>query len=105
MSRLEAAKVFRNEPYLIQKRRPLSDEEMAAVQESQQQNAERLRVAKEEGSTQKTWIAIMDNRTCYGCSSLHGNTIGIDDSFSARGISVPFAPLHPSCRCVIIGVE
>lgn len=57
--------------------------------------------------TKLVWQASMDERVCIYCGSLHGKTVGIEESFDGklpadlRAKVRPFAvpPAHPGCRC------
>lgn len=60
---------------------------------------ESIRQMEEAGlisEAQKEWMTAEDERTCPECGALDGETIGLNEEFSA-GIKTP--PLHPQCRC------
>ncbi len=47
----------------------------------------------------KNWIATLDLKTCFECSSNHGKIYQITEDV------VPQPPLHFHCRCVIIPMK
>jgi len=48
----------------------------------------------------KEWLTEFDELTCSACSSMHGEVVAIDKSFSVGGDP----PLHPRCRCLVLSV-
>ena len=115
---IEVESVYRNEPYLfiIKRRKPtgrpagrppmgsglpgaFTEAEETITRENMEIHRKLVDDARTEGLATKTWIAIIDNKTCNGCRALNFTTVPIDDVFTARGISVNFPGLHPGCRC------
>ena len=50
------------------------------------------------GDCKKTWLTADDERTCSACSSVDGESVNMNDTFS-NGAMVN--PAHPSCRCAV----
>lgn len=59
---------------------------------------------KQLGIKKKKWIAKMDKSTCEICKGLNNQVVGIDDQFEFKEKKYNTAPVHPNCKCMIIGV-
>ena len=51
-----------------------------------------------ESKKYKTWVAILDLKTCAECRNNHGKIWAIEE------VPEDKPPLHPNCRCVIINM-
>lgn len=49
----------------------------------------------------RKWIITPDSRLCPVCEPLGGVKKKIGQMFVSKGRSVPYPPLHPSCRCAL----
>ena len=76
---------------------------------------------KDAGATSQTWMTAQDDLTCDWCMGMDGVEVPIDESFIPRNTNyeienedgktetmklsdtVEHPPLHPNCRCAIIG--
>lgn len=50
----------------------------------------------------KTWLAILDDRTCPICERLHLKTVGINEQFKDRAGAWEAPTSHPNCRCRLL---
>lgn len=77
-------------------------ETMSAAHLGQQ---ELWRQATEDGvlsaDTKRRWIVTPDDRLCFRCAPMAGQTVGMEEVFRspADGTLVSTPPLHPQCRC------
>jgi SPP1 gp7 family putative phage head morphogenesis protein len=64
---------------------------------------------RDDGFSYLEWFVTEDDATCELCKLLDGKIVRIGDSFAsvvdiARPFEVRHPPLHPNCRCVVLGV-
>lgn len=62
----------------------------------------------------KRWVSRLDPKTCRYCRALHDTVIPVGESFVAAATAAGFRriygglfapPLHPRCRCRLVGVN
>ena len=51
----------------------------------------------------KQWDATEDARTCPTCNALDGKIVEVNGTFSSHGQIVAHPPVHPRCRCRVLG--
>lgn len=69
---------------------------------------EAVRQASEQGffsgPVVKTWMTADDERVCYFCGPMDGQTLDLEDTFPGATDRLPCAytpPAHPGCRCTV----
>lgn len=73
---------------------------IARTETSRVMNESELAAYKAVGETKKTYCAELDEFACPECADMDGMVIPIDESFPEGD-----PPVHPSCRCNILGGE